>query len=207
MSTKQAGSGRRRTFTETARRAQIVDAAAQVMATEGYSGTSIARIASHLGISKGVITYHFRTKDEILRELVLRFFDEGWQHMGPAVDAATGARGKIRAWVGSQLEFFSRHRIRFLATGEIMANHRGADGQLAFAEELDEEVTALSGIIVHGQQDGELRDFDPRTIATLIVKTSSAVLETWAADPQTDLQAQSAALLDFIDHAIAKEKP
>ena len=62
-----AAGGENRTFIETARRAQIVAAAIDTIADVGYAQASFARIAERLGISRGLISYHFTGKDEIGR--------------------------------------------------------------------------------------------------------------------------------------------
>ncbi len=49
------------------RRRQIVMAVRQLIATEGVGAVTIARIASAMGTSRGVVNYHFKNKDEILR--------------------------------------------------------------------------------------------------------------------------------------------
>jgi AcrR family transcriptional regulator len=46
-------------ITEAARRAQIVAAAVTVLADRGFASASLAAIADEVGISKGVISYHF----------------------------------------------------------------------------------------------------------------------------------------------------
>ncbi|TXK43238.1 TetR/AcrR family transcriptional regulator [Nonomuraea sp. C10] len=195
--------GRKRpSFIEQARRAQIVEAAAEVVAEVGYAHTSFARIAEKAGISKSVISYHFGSKDEILRLVVTRLFERGWQHMEPRIAAEKTAAGRVRAWIGSQLEFFQAHRVEFLAMSEIMANHRGEDGSYAYSDELAEEVDGIAEILAQGQRDGELRSFDTRGVANIIVRCVDGVLESWAMDPGVDLDQQTAVLLDFIDHAI-----
>lgn len=189
-------------FIERARRAQIVDAAARVVARDGYASASLARIAEDAGISKGVVTYHFTGKDEILRMVATRCFERAWQHMEGRIDEQRSAATRVRAWVGAELEFFGAHRTEFLAMSEVVVNHRAPDGSHAFADELDEEVDALAEILAHGQRDGEFRDFDARSVANIILRCLDGVLGSWALDPSVDLRAQSAALLDFIDHAI-----
>jgi AcrR family transcriptional regulator len=205
MSTETESTVRkRRSFIEQARRRQIVEAAAEVVAEAGYAHTSIARIAEKAGISKGVITYHFSSKDEILRLVVTEFFERGWRHMEPRIAEQETASGQVRAWIGSQLEFFGAHRTEFLAMSDIMANHRSDDGSYAYAHELSEEVDALAAILERGQRDGELRPLDPRGVANIILRCTDGVLETWALDPDLDLEKQTAVLLDFIDHAIGR---
>lgn len=49
------------------RRRQIVMAVRQLIAAEGVGAVTIARIASVMGTSRGVVNYHFKNKDEILR--------------------------------------------------------------------------------------------------------------------------------------------
>lgn len=195
------------TFIEQARRAQIVEAAAETVAELGYARTSLSRIADHAGISKGVITYHFATKDEILRLVVTQFFDQGWQFMEERIVEQQSALGQIRAWISGEMEFYTGHRSQFLAMSDIVANHREQDGTPAFTDEFDEEITGLSEILGAGQQAGEFRAFDTRRFARIIVQTMSAVLTSWAMDPSIDLDQEAPVLLDFIEHAIRAESP
>lgn len=59
-----------RTFIETARRAQIAAVAIDTFAGLGCAGASFARIAERLGISRGLISYHFAGKDDLMRQVV-----------------------------------------------------------------------------------------------------------------------------------------
>ncbi|WP_106402007.1 TetR/AcrR family transcriptional regulator [Actinocorallia populi] len=195
----------RRSFIEQARRAQIIEAATQVVAEAGYAHASLARIAEQADISKSVITYHFSGKDEILRLMVTRFFEQGWEYMRVRIDKEGTARGRVRAWIGSQMEFFGEHRAEFLAMSEIVTNHRAPDGSHAFADGMAEEVDGLAEILARGQREGELREFDARGVANIILRCADGVLGSWAVDGGVDLPGQTAALLDFIDHAIKKE--
>ena len=76
------------TFTERARREQIVAAAMRVIADGGYANASIAKIADHIGIAKSVVLYHFKTKDEIIAAVVMTVFGATAAQLGPAVAAA-----------------------------------------------------------------------------------------------------------------------
>ena len=52
-------------------RAQLLDAAAQVFADKGYSGTKIQDIVRAAGLSTGAVYGRFQSKDHLLREAVL----------------------------------------------------------------------------------------------------------------------------------------
>ena len=53
------------------KRAHIVETALELFAYDGYSGTSISRIAHKAGIAKGLIYSYFSGKEELLRAVVL----------------------------------------------------------------------------------------------------------------------------------------
>ncbi|MCB9761403.1 MAG: TetR/AcrR family transcriptional regulator [Alphaproteobacteria bacterium] len=53
-----------------ARRAQIVEALMQVMAVHGFDGASIRLIAEAADLTPGLVHYHFKTKHDILLELM-----------------------------------------------------------------------------------------------------------------------------------------
>lgn len=58
---------------ENPRKHQIVDAAARTIAQKGYADASIKEIAAEAGlVAPGLIHYYFKTKEEILREVMHR---------------------------------------------------------------------------------------------------------------------------------------
>jgi AcrR family transcriptional regulator len=55
-----------------ARAEQILDAAMRLIVHYGYDKTSVADIAREAGVAKGTIYLHWRSKDELFRELLVR---------------------------------------------------------------------------------------------------------------------------------------
>ena len=53
-------------------REQLLEAAARVFARQGYAGTKIQDIVREAGLSTGAVYGRFRSKDELLREAVVR---------------------------------------------------------------------------------------------------------------------------------------
>jgi AcrR family transcriptional regulator len=51
------------------RRRDILVAAANVFARDGYASASLEEVAARIGVTKGVIYYYFRSKEEILTEI------------------------------------------------------------------------------------------------------------------------------------------
>ena len=50
----------------------ILDTALELFANEGYYPTSISKIATAAGISKGLIFHYFKSKDDIIRIIILQ---------------------------------------------------------------------------------------------------------------------------------------
>jgi TetR/AcrR family transcriptional regulator, fatty acid metabolism regulator protein len=178
-----------RTFTETARRAQIVAAAIETIAELGYGQASLARIAETAGTSKGVIIYHFGGKDELIRELVAEVVDRGVAYMEPQVDAEPTGAGKLRAYIESNLAFMGENRSHMVAIFEIALNARAADGSRLYDVSVqDAGVAALQQLLAYFQGTGEFRaGFDPHVMAMAIRATINAVPAQLARNPALDI--------------------
>lgn len=196
--------GGRVSFIEEARRAQIVAAGIETIAEVGYARASLARIAARAGISKSVISYHFRGKDELIERIVEFVYRQSWEATKPRLDTEPTAAGKLRAYIEAQIAYYSSHRSPLLAIGSIVINHRGADGSLRWPPSAEESVVrVLTDLLRAGQASGELADFDPLPIAVTVSYAITGALERWALDPGLDLAAYTASLVAMFDHAVA----
>ena len=131
-------SDRARTFTETARRAQIIEAAIDTIAEVGYARASLARIGERIGISKGLIGYHFAGKDELIKQVTYEVVEQMKAYMILRIlaEAENGPRF-LRAYIGSHLAFMREHRNHMVAMVEI--SRGSADGQQAEGPDGDEQ--------------------------------------------------------------------
>jgi AcrR family transcriptional regulator len=188
-----------RTFTETARRAQIVSAAIDTIAELGYGQASLARIAETAGTSKGVIIYHFGGKDELMRELVAEVVARGVAHMEPQVDAEPTGAGKLRAYIESNLAFMGENRNHMVAIFEIALNARAADGSRLYDVSVqDAGVAALEQLLAYFQGTGEFRvGFDPHVMAMAIRAAINAVPAQLARDPALDVAHHAREIADM----------
>ena len=188
-----------RTFTETARRAQVVAAAIDTIAERGYGQASLARIAESAGTSKGVIIYHFGGKDELIKALVAELVARGIAYMSPRIEAEPTGAGKLRAYIESNLAFMRDNRNHVVAIVEIALNARAADGSRLydFAVE-DEGVAALEQLLAYFQGTGKFRaGFDPHVMAMAIRAAIDAVPMRLARDPTLDVGHHARELADL----------
>src|SRR6516162_7488793 len=188
-----------RTFTETARRAQIVAATIDTIAELGYGQASLARIAETAGTSKGVIIYHFGGEDELMRELVAEVVAGGVAYMEPWIDAEPTGAGKLRAYIESNLAFIREHRNHMVAIVEIVLNARAADGSRLYDFSVqDEGVAALQQLLAYFQGTGEFRaGFDPHVMAMAIRASINAVPAQLTRHPALDVGHHAHELADL----------
>jgi AcrR family transcriptional regulator len=94
-----------------ATRERIVEAAAEAFAEKGFRGASTRDIAQRAGANQGLITYHFRTKDELWRAAADRIFGMLRTSLGARVAALESAdpRERAREQIREYVRFAAAH--------------------------------------------------------------------------------------------------
>jgi len=111
----------KRSFIETARRAQIIECAVEAFADLGFAQTSLAQIAKRAKVSTGVILYYFAGKDELIGDVVAHVFATGEGFIRPKV-AAQGEdpRKALAAFIEASVGFIASNPKYVLAVMNIM---------------------------------------------------------------------------------------
>ncbi len=193
-----------RTFIEEARRAQIVRSAIEVVAEAGFAQASLARIAKHAGISRGLISYHFAGKIDLIAEVLATVFADVASYIGPRVEAETGAAAQLRAYIQANLDYMHAHRAPIAAVVEIISGG-GLDVLGVDPVQADQDaLKPLADLFRRGQADGEFRTFDPEVMARAL----RGVIDSMAprlSDSGLDLRACARELTTMFDLATARE--
>jgi AcrR family transcriptional regulator len=175
-----------RSFITNARRAQIVEAAIDTVAEVGYANASLARIAVRLGISKGVISYHFAGKDDLVAEIVRQVLEHARAYMEPRVNSKSTGPETLRAYIESNLEFIRDNPNQLKAVMEI-ARAAVADGKSPFRPNVDAGLRILAEMLARFQNAGDLRpDFDPDAMA-MAIRASIDAATRRVIDPSFDI--------------------
>lgn len=201
MRSKQV-SGDSPTFTETARRAQMLACAIEAIAESGYGRASLAAIARRAGVSKGVVSYYFAGKDELLGHVVADVYARAGAAIGARLATEDGPAAQLHGYLEANLDFLREHPADIRAVVEIAANARRSDGTLRFAPgDADPVLEHLMQLLRAGQAAGDFRDFDARSVALIIrgaIDTASGRLVT---DPGFDLCAYTRELVTLVQLA------
>jgi len=192
-------------FIEVARRRQIVECAIETIAKLGYAQSSLAQIAKRAGISKGVILYHFANKDELIEQVVTDIYIAGVYFMLPKIEVQSTTSDKLRAYIQTNVDFISNHRIQVVALVNIMTSVRNEQGKLRYDVTAEEPIlSALEELLRIGQQEGEFRKFDTRVMAVLIRRAIDALPGLLSANRDLDLEPYKREMVTLFDLATRK---
>lgn len=196
------GDQQNRTFIEAARRAQIIKCAIDVIADLGYAQASLAQIAKCAGISKGVISYHFANKDELMSEVIHNVLAEFAAFVGQRLEQEHTAAGTLRAFIETSLAFMNTHRKALLAMFDIIDNARTEDGKPFVDNAITQaDIANLEQVLLQGQQQGEFREFDAHMMAVSIMSLRNGVIGQLAINPDFDLNAYTHELVTLVELA------
>jgi AcrR family transcriptional regulator len=197
-----------RSFTQMARRVLIVDCAVDAIAEVGFAKASVDQIAKRVGVSKGVITYHFPNKEEIVDAIIEKAVSAGRAYIEPRIIAETSAAGRLSAYIESHLEFMDAHRKLLIALVEIAMNARRADGSLVIGPAARaERVAGLEELLRAGQRSGEFRRFDTRVMALTIIQAIDGMPPLLTHEPGLGLELHAKELATVFALATRKQSP
>ncbi|HXV65060.1 MAG TPA: TetR family transcriptional regulator, partial [Vicinamibacteria bacterium] len=118
---------KRPSFIEEARRRQIVETAIQIIASQGFLQASLAEIAKMAGISKGVISYHFGGKEELVEEILQSLLRKPAEYIKQRVGECENALDKLTAYIEANFEFMEANRDNYVALVDLWGR-RGSTG-------------------------------------------------------------------------------
>lgn len=143
------------------RRGQIIEAAVRVVARDGSQGLSFAKVVQEAELSSTrLISYHFGTREALLAQSFERVLARAAEFMGPRIAEQPTMRGKIGAYIRSNLEFIATDPVYARAAVDLAGAVSSPGGGAGLA--------LLEDGFRQGQADGELRGFDIHTAAVAL---------------------------------------
>ncbi len=148
------------------RRLQLIEATIDSLAKRGYSETTMANVADGAGLSRGIVNFHFESKDKLLVATLQHMADEYAAHWRSAIDRAGAEPARrLRALVAADFDRAICNKRKLAAWcafwGE--AKSRPTYRELCGGRdaEYDEALTDIVGSLV----DEAGYDLDPRATA------------------------------------------
>jgi AcrR family transcriptional regulator len=199
--------GQRRSFIEETRRSQIVDIAIQTIATQGFSQASLAEIAKEAGISKGVISYHFDGKEELVEEILRSLLRKPAEFVKERVSRAGSALEKLRAYIEANFEFMKRNRVGYVALVDLWGQ-RGFGRDSLNADAYEPSRHYLAHILEEGQRAGAMRELAVTPTASLIQGAIDGVMLQWVLDEKAiDLDVAREEVVNMVLAHVRENRP
>jgi AcrR family transcriptional regulator len=201
MRTKRAPDAGPGTFTQRKRREQLIDCVIDAVVELGFQGASVGEVAQRARVSKGVVTYHFAAKEDLIFAAVARIFDSVTEALETRLrntSPETFVADYINAWV----DYYGTETRYILAIREIWGNFRDEAGQQHFGPQaVAGELGVVQRVLEYGQAQNILGSFDARVMAVSIKAALDALLNQFAADRELDLHAYGAELVALFERA------
>ena len=198
----QAKSGREPTFTELARRNQIVDATVTVIAEVGLANASFARIAQQAGLSStSLISYHFAGRSDLIATVSERVRTDFADYVTARLDEATAMR-TLLTFCEASVDFIHERPAHMVTLRQLLASESqpGKSAPSLAADDRDR----LATLLAQGQREGDFREFDPVTMASFVLALRDDVIRRSIAEPDLDITLCKHELVTAIERATAK---
>ncbi|MFC7535259.1 TetR/AcrR family transcriptional regulator [Actinoplanes sp. GCM10030250] len=197
MPSSPRAAGRPLTFTEQARRAQLVDVTIRLIAEHGYAGCSLQRIADAAGVTKAAVLYHFASKAALVRAAYGQVIGGLAEHVGGLVEAAPGPAEAVEAYVRGLIGYLSAHpdHVRVIVEALDDEHDTGIADRPASPARWQPLATLIDGAIQTGTYRAGL---DSRTLAIVLGGAIDGVVGESLTDRSFDLVAAADAIVDIL---------
>jgi AcrR family transcriptional regulator len=166
-------------------RERILDAAARVLAHQGYAGTRLSDIAELAHVQAPALYYYFASREELIEEVLTLGMTRALEHVNRALadlPPGTGTLDRICVAVGAHLEVvlrlsdYASAAIRYASTLPADMRERQLARQRGYTE-------VWRTLIEQARQAGEINpELDPRAARMLIIGALNSATEWYDPD-------------------------
>ena len=177
--------------------ARILDAACDLIATDGIDEVRIARVAQRAGASTALVHHYFSTREELLKRALIHSFERaGDERFGdePEAPSETATDALARA-IRESLPFPGQAEREWVLWVELWLRAVREPDLRPVATRLYERYTRwIAAIVEGGIETGEFdSSVDPETIARLAITLLDGTgIRALLEDPELDVEAARA---------------
>ena len=160
------------------RKEQILTAAKQIFAQNGFRRTKIEQIAAHLGVGKGTVYRYFKDK----KSLFLAVFEQGMGRLRRAmranVEPITDPQRKVAAAVRTYFAFFDNDRELIEIMMQVRSEFKD-DYKRVFLALYSDYIIRIQENLRKGVKIGVFRELDVEKTAEAISATLQGLLQSF----------------------------
>ncbi|KIN30865.1 MULTISPECIES: fatty acid metabolism transcriptional regulator FadR [Bacillus] len=178
---------------------QIIDAAVEVIAENGYHQSQVSKIAKQAGVADGTIYLYFKNKEDILISLFKEKMGQFIERMEEDIKEKVTAKEKLALVISKHFSLLAGdHNLAIVTQLELRQSN--LELRQKINEILKGYLNILDGILTEGIQSGELKEgLDVRLARQMIFGTIDETVTTWVMNDQKyDLVALSNSVLELL---------
>jgi AcrR family transcriptional regulator len=145
----------------------ILKTAMKLFARKGYAGCSIREICQTAGVTKPVLYYHFRCKEQLYQELMLDIFNQTRKNLLRLSSFRGSLRDRLILYVSSELGNCRKDPDHIRLLFRMMFSPEGEYPYFNFIEEFQRERKIVAGFI--RENNPERRSSDPELVSTALM--------------------------------------
>jgi AcrR family transcriptional regulator len=176
-----------------ATRAKILQATAELVAEAGWSGFSTRDIATRAGVTQGIVSYHWRSKDELVREAALAASAQVLAPVFDAVEQAPSVTAALEQMLELEELFRDEPQLTLLLFETMLQAGRDPQLREALAEMLRDFRAGLAAALA-GQGAA-----DPDATAAALTAALDGLFLHAVVDDRLDVRATGAVFLRLVD--------
>lgn len=178
---------------------QIIDAAVEVIAENGYHQSQVSKIAKQAGVADGTIYLYFKNKEDILISLFKEKMGQFIERMEEDIKEKTTAKEKLALVISKHFSLLADdHNLAIVTQLELRQSN--LELRQKINEVLKGYMNILDNILTEGIQSGELKEgLDVRLARQMVFGTIDETVTTWVMNDQKyDLAALSDSVLELL---------
>ncbi len=144
---------------------RLLDSALTLFSENGYDGTSIREIIERAGVTRPVLYYYFKNKEDLFIRLVQSSFAEFNASIDDITSRVSGCRERLKALM--RLGFEQTERSPVIVRLILQAFFSGPTGKVCSETHalVESRFERIVGIVQDGLDSGELAGGDPEVLA------------------------------------------
>jgi AcrR family transcriptional regulator len=148
-------------------RTRILNAAMELFAKKGYAGSSIREICGSAGVTKPVLYYHFRSKEQLYHELMLDIFNQTRKNLLRISSFKGSLRERLISYVVSEFRNSRKDPNSVRLLFRMMFSPEGEYPPFNFVQEFQRERRTVAGFIRETVNQGCVQD--PELVSTALM--------------------------------------
>ncbi len=158
-----------------------MNAAIKAFARKGLKDTSMDDIVRESGMSKGAIYWYFKSKDELIVQLMNTFFNSGMPELRQITEAPGPASTQLQRFLELAIaETDKMMQFRPVIQELYVLALRDKTVKKLAKKEFENYHALLESIIIRGIEQGEFKPVEPHQMANSIISLLEGTILMWS---------------------------